>query len=224
MARAMGFKKEFPYTSPQEVFEEWKEITRGRICDMTGVTYARLRDKVGPQLPCPDEEHPGTPRLFTDWRFPRPDGRAAFLARDYIEPAESTDSEYPFALITGRLTQHFNTRTRTGRSPKLNASAPDGFIEIHPGDAYRLGIAEGEEVDVISRRGSVRLPVRFTNRLLCGTVFIPFHYGSALWVSEGRLANLVTNPSYDIHSKQPEYKFSAVKIFKSKSNQNRLFL
>jgi anaerobic selenocysteine-containing dehydrogenase len=219
VARAMGFKKEFPYTSPEEVLEEWKGITRGRICDMSGVTYKRLRDKVGPQLPCPDAEHPGTPRLFTDWRFPRPDGRAALLARSYIEPAETTDSEYPFILITGRLEEHFNSRTRSGRSPNLNALAPDGFIEIHPEDASRLGIAEGEEVDVISRRGSVRLPARFTNRLLSGTIFMPWHYGSALWVGEGRLANIVTNPAYDIHSKQPEYKFSAVRISKSQSAQ-----
>ncbi|MCP4540796.1 MAG: molybdopterin-dependent oxidoreductase [Chloroflexi bacterium] len=103
VARAMGFEKEFPYTSPEEVFEEWKEITRGRICDMSGVTYDRLRGKIGPQLPCSDNDHPGTPRLFTDWRFPRPDGRAALLARDYDEPAEMTDVQYPFALLTGRL-------------------------------------------------------------------------------------------------------------------------
>jgi ferredoxin-nitrate reductase len=225
VARALGFEKEFPYTSPEEVFEEWKGITRGRLCDMSGVAYDRLRGRIGPQLPCPDAEHPpsttdgtsasglrGTPRLFTDWHFPRPDGRAALLARDYVEPAETTDAEYPFALLTGRLVWHFNTRTRTGRVPRLNTAAPDGFVEIHPEDAARLGITEGDEVEVTSRRGSVRLPARLTARLLVGTVFIPWHYGDALWVGEGKLANLVTNPVYDVHSKQPEYKFSAVKI------------
>lgn len=212
VARAMGFEREFPYTSPEEVFEEWKEITRGRICDMSGVTYARLRGVVGPQLPCPDTNHPGTPRLFTDWRFPRPDGRAALLPREYIEPGETTDAQYPFILLTGRLAAHFNTRTRTGRVPTLNAVAPDGFVEIHPEDAGRLGIAEGDEIDVTSRRGSVRLPARLTDNLLAGTIFIPWHYGNTLGVGEDKLANLVTNTNYDFHSKQPEYKFSTVKI------------
>lgn len=87
-------------------------------------------------------------------------------------------------------------------------------MTTNPAASFRLEITEGEEIDVISRRGSIRLPARFTNRLLRGNVFIPWHYGSALWVGEGRLANLVTNPVYDIHSKQPEYKFSAVKIYK----------
>jgi predicted molibdopterin-dependent oxidoreductase YjgC len=179
---------------------------------MNGVTYARLRGKVGLQLPCPSTDHPGTPRLFTDWRFPRPDGRAALLARDYIEPAELTDDAYAFALITGRLAGQFNTRTRTGRAPKLNATAPDGYVAIHPEDAARLGITEGAQVQVISRRGSVCLSARLTDRLLVGTIFIPWHYGPALGVGEGKLANLVTNPVYDPHSKQPEYKFSAVKV------------
>jgi len=212
VARAMGFEKEFPYTTPEEVFEEWKAITRGRICDMNGVTYDRLRGKVGPQLPCPEADHPGTPRLFTDLHFPRPDGRAALLSRDYEEPAETPDAEYPFVLITGRLAGHFNTRTRTGRTPRLNATAPDGFVAIHPEDAVRLGISSKDQVEITSRRGSVRLSAHLTDRLLVGTIFIPWHYGSALWVGEGKLANFVTNPVYDIHSKQPEYKFSAVKI------------
>lgn len=212
VARAMGFEKEFPYTSPEEVFAEWKEITRGRICDMGGVTYDRLRGQVGPQLPCPAADHPGTPHLFTDWRFPRSDGRAALLARDYNKPAEITDVEYPFVLLTGRLQWHFNTRTRTGRVPRLNTAAPDGFVEIHPEDAMRLGIAEGDKVELSSRRGSACGAARLTDRVLSGTVFMPMHYGGALRVTEGELANLVTNPVYDIHSKQPEYKYTAVNI------------
>jgi predicted molibdopterin-dependent oxidoreductase YjgC len=210
----MGFENMFPYTSTEQVFEEFKKITAGRICDMNGVTYRRLRGKVGLQLPCPHARHPGTPRLFIDGRFPRPDGRAALLARDYIEPAETTDSEYPFVLLTGRLAAHFNTRTRTGRSPKLNAAAPGGFVEIHPEDAARLDIAGGEEVEVTSRRGCVRLPARISDSLLPGNLFIPWHYGTTPGTGAGKSANLLTNAVYDIHSKQPEYKFSAVKITK----------
>ncbi len=215
IACAMGFEKAFPYESPEAIFNEFKAITKGRICDMNGITYERLRGKIGPQLPCPDADHPGTPRLFTDLRFPRPDGRAALLARDYIEPAEMTDDDYPVVLITGRLSGHFNTRTRTGRSPKLNALAPEGYVEIHPEDAEKLRISDGDMVEVVSRRGRVCLPARLTNRMLVGTIFVPWHYGPTLGVGEGKAVNLVTHAVYDIHSKQPEYKFCAVKVGKA---------
>lgn len=218
VARAMGFEKEFPYSSPEEVFNEYKEITRGRICDMNGVTYEQLQGKIGPQLPCPDADHPGTPRLFTDLRFPRPDGRAALLARDYQEPAETVDDEYPFALITGRLSGHFNTRTRTGRSPRLNALAPDGYVEIHPEDSARLSISKGDLVEIDSRRGKICLPARIAKGNRPGTIFIPWHYGPALGVGDGKSVNLITNAVYDVHSKQPEYKFCAVNIRKASIN------
>ncbi|MEP9410770.1 MAG: molybdopterin-dependent oxidoreductase [Candidatus Brocadia sp.] len=214
VARAMGFHREFPYTSPEEVFEEWKGITRGRICDMNGVSYNRLRDKTGPQLPCPEADHSGTSRLFTDLRFSRPDGRAALLARDTSEPAEVTNSEYPFVLITGRLACHFNTGTRTRRISQLNNIAPDNLIEINPADAAHLGIAEGDEVLITSRRGNVRGIASLRDRILVGTVYMNFHYGSMSLAGNDKLANLVCNPAYDVHSKQPEFKYCAVKVAK----------
>ncbi|MCP4699820.1 MAG: molybdopterin-dependent oxidoreductase [Gammaproteobacteria bacterium] len=215
IARAMGFDKEFPYTSPEEVFEEWKGITRGRVCDMGGLSYERLRGRIGLQLPCPDSEHPGTSRLLNDdRRFPRPDGRAALLARDYIEPAETNDAEYPFILISGRQAQHFNTRTRTARVPQLNTSAPDNFVEIHPEDAAAMHIAEGDEIAVSSRRGTASGMARISERIILGTVYMNMHYGNTLGVKEGRAANLISNAAYDVHSKQPEFKFSAVNIVK----------
>ena len=214
VARAMGFEALFPYNSPEEIFEEFKKITKGLICDMNGVTYKRLRGKIGPQLPCPDVNHPGTKRLFTDWKFPRPDGRASLLSREYSKPAEKIDAEYPFILITGRLSSHFNTRTRTGRAPKLNAIAPNAFVNIHSEDAAKLNIAEGDIIEITSRRGNISLPAYITDHLIIGTIFIPWHYGSALGIGEGKLSNVLTNNIYDVHSKQPEYKFSAVKISK----------
>ncbi len=214
VAQAMGFEKEFAYQTPEEVFEEWKEITRGRVCDMTGVSYSRLRGQVGPQLPCPSPDHPGTPRLFTDWQFPRPDGRAALLARDYVEPVDLTEKEYPFVMITGRLASHFNTRTRTGRSPKLNALAPENKIDIHPLDAASLGIVAGDNIEVTSRRGSAQGIARLTFEVLPGNVYMSMHFGSALGIGEGKLANLLSQATYDIHSKQPELKYNAVKVSK----------
>ncbi|OQZ01591.1 MAG: hypothetical protein B6D35_02775 [Candidatus Brocadia sp. UTAMX2] len=215
IARAMGFRKEFPFVSPDDVFEEWKGMTRGRMCDMSGVSYDRLRDRIGPQLPCPEMGHPGTQRLFADLQFPRPDGRAALLARDYKEPAETTTEEYPFVLITGRLACHFNTRTRTSRIKHLNDVEPENFVEIHPVDAKNHGIAEGDTVEVTSRRGRVCGIARIRSRLLIGNLFMSMHFGKASLAGDDKLANLVCNPVYDVHSKQPEFKYCAVKIAKS---------
>jgi anaerobic selenocysteine-containing dehydrogenase len=215
VAQAMGFEKEFQFASAEEVFEELKKITKGRICDMSGVTYERLRNQVGPQLPCPTEDHPGTDRLFTERQFPRPDGRAALLPREYKTPSEAPDEEYPYILITGRLQWHFNTRTRTGRVSSLDSNAPDNFVEINPVTASQLGIVVGDEVEVTSRRGSVRGIVRITDCMLPNTIFMPMHFGNALNVGDGRLANLLTNHVYDLHSKQPEYKYSVVKVSKA---------
>ena len=212
IAREMGFSDKFPFTSPEEVFDALKKTTRGRICDATGVSYDRLRNNTGPQLPCPEDDHPGTMRLFEDKRFPRPDGRAALLARHYQGPAEKTDSEYPFALITGRMANHFNTGTRTGRLADSNDAAPVNFVEIHPDDSRDIELADGDEVDIISRRGSVRCVVSIQERILTGTVFMTLHFGETVSGKKNTLANLVCNPVYDNHSKQPEYKFCAVKI------------
>ena len=214
IARAMGFENLFPFNNPSDIFEEWKKFTTNRLCDMNGITYERLRGKIGPQLPCPHLDHPGTKRLYTDWKFPRPDGRALLLSRDYIEPMETTDGEYPFVLITGRLASHFNSRTRTGRTPKLNAIDPNCYVNIHSQDATSLKISEGEEIKVSSRRGSICLPARLTDNVLIGKFFIPWHYGSTLDIGEGKLANILTNNVFDIHSKQPEYKYCAVKLTK----------
>lgn len=215
VARAMGFEKEFPYSSPEDVFGEFKQITSGRICDMNGVTYERLRGNTGIQLPCPDVNHPGTPRLFTDRYFPRADGRAALLPREYLPPKETINEIYPFVLITGRQQWHFNTGVRTKRIPYLHQRAPDNFVEIHPHDAAQLRIQNGDEVEVSSSRGTTKGFAQISGRVLQGNIFMPIHYGGAINNKDARLANLVTNNICDIHSKQPEYKFSAVNLKKS---------
>lgn len=229
VARAMGFEKDFPHNSPELVFDEWKGITRGRICDMMGISYDRLRGRaaeqvlqnsvedgqsIGLQTPCPDPDHPGTARLFSDGRFPRHDGRAALIPRNYNEPTETVDDSYPFILITGRLATHFNSRSRTGRIPKLNAVAPDSIIDIHPLDAEPLSIKEGDEIELTSRQGCTRGTAHLADRLLEGNVFMSMHYGKVLGIGDGKLANLVTNAEYDIHSYQPEFKVTAVHIHK----------
>ena len=215
MARKMGFEKEFPFNNPEEVFEEWKKISKGRICDMTGVSYQRLRKTYGIQLPCPDINHPGTKRLFTDLSFPRADGRAALLSRDYIEPTEVTNSEFPFNLNSGKSASHFNTRTRTGRIKDLNDLAPDAIAHLHKEDAQNLKINNADEIVISSRRGSIIVKAKRSDTIRKGDVYVDFHYGKALWVGDKQLTNRLSNNIYDMYSKQPEFKICSVNIKKA---------
>lgn len=214
IACAMGFGNNFNYSSPEEVFEEFKGITLGNVCDMGGVTYDRLTSGIGPQLPCPQKDHPGTQRLFNDFQFRRLDGRAALLPRDYKEPSDTISSEYPFILISGRLQSHFNTRTRTGRISSLNDKAPENFIEIHTDDAKQLNISENDEIEVRSKEGVVRGLAKLTSAILSGVIYMNMHYGKLLGIGNGKQVNFVTRQVYDILSKQPEFKFVPVNVYK----------
>ena len=202
----------FAYASAAEVWDEFIGLTAGRPCDMAGMSSARLRKQLSLQWPCPTVHHPGTERRYLDRRFPTPDGRAAFLPRDHREPRELPDHEFPFVLTTGRLYSHWHTLTRTGKAEKLVRREPSAFVEINPEDAARLGIAEGDPVQVSSRRGTVRLPARLREGVSTGMVFVPFHWGDLY--GEGNAANYLTISAIGRVAKQPELKFCAVSVEK----------
>lgn len=234
-----------PWHDSESAFEAWKECSRGRPCDYTGLTYERLRGASGIQWPCTREAPEGTERLYTDgitWAAPdtcetygrdlltgasvseteyralNPDGRAVLKAAEYLPPHETTDDVYPLQLNTGRTLYHFHTRTKTGRTPQLNAAAPEVWVELSAGEALRHGVEEGDLVEVTSPRGSVRGRLRITG-IRDGMVFLPFHYG--YWDTPegdhpgkdgGRAANEATVTDWDPVSKQPLFKTSAARL------------
>lgn len=149
--------------------------------------------------------HPGTPRLFLD-RFATPDGRARFVPVVHREAAEPTDAEYPVVLTTGRVVAQYQSGAQTRRVDELNAAAPGPFVELHPQLAARLGVADGEPVAVVSRRGRAVAPARVSEAIRPDTVFMPFH-----WPGAGR-ANTLTNPALDPTSRMPEFKVCAVRL------------
>jgi len=226
-------------------FEAFKQATRGRPCDYTGLTYEKLSSGSGIQWPCNAENPNGTARLYTDgvfntsarycelyghdlmtggahtpekYRANDPAGRAVIKAADYLAPTEAPDAEYPFMLTTGRVVYHWHTRTKTGRSPELNAAAPDVFLEISAKDAGAMGIRQGDRIEITSRRGRVRATAKFAD-IADSHVFLPFHYG--YWddgkADHSRAANELTITGWDPISKQPHFKFAAVRIEKIES-------
>ena len=145
IAQRMGYGDLIPYQCEEDIFNEWRPATKDKLCDMGGISYDRIRGKKGLQLPCPSENHPGTPRLFTNLRFPRPDGRAALLSRKQQDTAEMPDESYPLNLNTGRIKDHFNTGTRTFRVPRLNKKAgPDGAANLVTNPVFDLNIKQPE--------------------------------------------------------------------------------
>lgn len=202
----------FDYASAAEVWDEFIPLTAGRPCDMAGMTSRRLRDMVSLQWPCPSEEHPGSKRRYLDRVFATPDGRARFLSCDHREPRELPDHEFPFILTTGRLYAHWHTLTRTAKADKLVRREPGPFVEMNPDDARDLDVAEGEVVQVSSRRGTIQLPVRLRDGMTPGMVFVPFHWGDLF--GEGNAANYLTISAIGRVAKQPELKFCAVSLEK----------
>ena len=207
-ARAFGVGEALTFRSAEEIYEEYKGLTRGRDLDIGGVTYQRLQQ--GPlQWPCPTARHRSTMRRFTDGVFAHSDGRARFVAHDYAEPAEPADAQFPMILTTGRVRDQWHTMTRTGKIPILMKKEPAPFIELHPDDAARLGASDGAPVTVRSRRGEATAPCRLTSAIQPGTCFMPFHWGG-LW--GGAVVNQATTDAFDPLSKQPELKFCAVRL------------
>jgi ferredoxin-nitrate reductase len=211
MGRAMGFAG-FDHTSAADVWEEFRTLTRDQPCDMAGMTAKRLRAERHLYWPCPSEEHRGSPRRYLDQVFPTPDGRARFLPRPHQNPRELTDHEFPFILTTGRLYAHWHTLTRTAKCEKLVLREPEAFIEVHPDDAARLNVADGEVIQVSSRRGTIQVAARLSDAVAPGTVFLPFHWGDLH--NPNNAANHLTISATDTISRQPELKFCAVALEK----------
>ena len=221
------------WRTPEEVFNAWRECSRGRPCDYSQISYDALRGGSGIQW--------GGERLYTEGEFPTDPaycedfghelttgvtfsevefkalnvaGRAILKPAPYIPSPEEPGDDYPLRLNTGRTVYHFHTRTKTGRAPQLQGAAPDVWVELAQADAERLGISEGDVVRVESPRGRVEGPARVTG-MREGVVFIPFHYG--YWDRDGRnghdrAANELTITLWDPASKQPIYKTAAVRV------------
>jgi ferredoxin-nitrate reductase len=209
----LGFADKFAFTKSAEVYAEFVQLTRGRPCDMTGLSHERLHQNGPIQWPCRDsgELKPGEPaRLYGNLSFNTADGRARFGAYHSGGLAEPPDPNYPLILTTGRLYGHWHTQTRTGRIPKIVQMHPEPFIEIHPRDAEMLGIENDSWVEVRSRRGISRFPAKVTKAIAPGTVFVPMHWG-ALWADKAE-ANALTHPESCPDSLQPELKACAVQL------------
>lgn len=227
LAIRMGFKKEFEkYQTAEDIWNEYISLTKGKDMDLSGATYRRLKKVRGLTWPVPSEEHPGTYKRYVKgdpffdelpaekkagrrmYFYGKPDGKAVVWARPVKGPEEPVDAEYPLALTTGRVMEHWHTNTMTGTVPELNRAVPKAYVEIHPDDARKYGIANKDMVVIETRRGNLKIEARVIDRPKRGTIFVPMHWPE--W-----MVNKLTIDAVDPGSKEPEYKVCAAKIRKA---------
>jgi formate dehydrogenase major subunit len=199
-----------PFADAAAVMDEIARVTPS----WRGVSHTRLDGTGGLQYPVPHGAHPGTAFLFDD-AFPTADGKATFVAVEFLPPAELPDEEFPFLLNTGRQMYHWHTGTMTRRSTGLDAREPTPTVELNPADARDLGVADGDEVLVASRRGQIRISVRLSPRVARRQIFVPMHYREAA-------VNLLTNPALDPYAGIPEFKVCAVSVTAVDASPNRV--
>lgn len=198
IARRMGYN--MSYGSAEDIMKEIAQNTPS----YGGISYPRIEED-GIPWPCPGPDHPGTPILHVG-TFSR--GQGKFHAVKYIAPAETTDRDYPLILTTGRILYQYHTGTMSMKSEGLNERAPESFVEINFADAQANGIVDGSMVTIASRRGKITCRAHVSDKMMPGTVFIPFHYVRAA-------ANRLTHAALDPVCKIPELKVCAVKLAKA---------
>jgi len=170
-----------------------------------GITAERLRNTpAGLFWPCPNSSHPGTPILYRE-RFNTADGRGRFCPVTYQMPGEQPGAEFPLWMTTGRVTVHYNSGAMTRRAPSLSRYAPEVWVALHPQDTERLGLADGDEVEVRTPRGQVTARVQISQEVQPGQVFLPFHFPGV---------NTLTRPDLDRDARIPAYKVAACALEK----------
>ena len=199
-----GRTMNFPETA-EAVFDELKQLSKGRMLDYSGMSYDMIEKNRGMQWPCNEDSAPeGSQRLYTDGVFQFPGGKAKLPALPFFDDNERPCDDYPFWLNSGRVVEHFHTRTRTGKVGNANKFSPTPYMEINPRAAETLGIRHGSYAKLTSRRGDAIVMVQCTERTAPDSVFIPFHFHECV--------NRISLGLLDPHSRQPAYKQCAVNI------------
>ncbi len=212
-AQKMGYTG-FDFPDYNTIYKEHVKLTEGTNIDISGLDYNKIKEQKTVQWPYPKNEiKGGVKRLFTDKIFYTANKRAIIHAVPDTITSELTNRDFPLVLTTGRVRDQWHTMSKTGKVNKLNQHISQAFLEIHPANARLINVTENDVVVVSSARGEVRVKARVTTAIKKGVVFLPMHWGKILGNDLNR-ANNITSQLVDPISKEPDFKFCAVKVEK----------
>ncbi len=220
IAGASQTQARLAYQTPEQIWMEHRESTRGRDLDITGLSYTMLERQGPQQWPLPAGATVGKTRLYEDGVFPTPDGRATFANTQYKPTSETRESRYPFSLTTGRLRDQWHGMSRTGTLGRLFGHVAEPCIQMNPQDMARRLLKDGDLVHVTSKRGSIVVPLQASPDVGMSQAFMAMHWGEEYLSgcsSTGEAltgVNALTTSAFCPSSKQPELKHAAVKILK----------
>ncbi|MCK4737684.1 MAG: molybdopterin oxidoreductase family protein, partial [Sulfurimonas sp.] len=193
IAWELGYKNEFDYKNTKDIFQEYQEMTKlNEYMDISEAKYEELTEK--PFVWGEKIKH-----------FLTPDKKGNLFFVENKDLSEKTTAEYPFILLTGRTRDQWHSGIKTTLPPSLQKYKELNFCEIHPSDADMLNIKDGEEVKVLSIRGTLITKILITDNIREKTIFIPI---------SNREVNYLTNDLFDKESYQPDYNHNAVRIEK----------
>ena len=202
------------WKEPRDAFEEWRKVSKGRLCDYSGITYELLEEHGGIQWPCNEQFPLGTKRLYSeDIPFRTPDKKANLICADWFPMSEPVREEFPLILNTGRTVEQWHTRTKTRSIDILDNLAPEAWVDLSPKDAEKLQVRSGDRITLSSPRGKVEdVIVRVTGSVREGSVFVPFHFNT-------QLINTLTQESFCPKSGEPNFKQTAIQLHSQKVPQ-----
>lgn len=202
LSAKMGFPMN--YSSSEDIWDEVRELAWEMY---GGISYTRLEREYGIHYPCPEETHPGTKVLHERFHTEKEnEKRSSFVPVEFTPPLELPDEQYPFTLTTGRRYESYNTHTQTRHyAAGVKIKQSEETLDLHPVDALRLHIDDGDLVRVSSRRGALSVKVKITEQVVPGLVFMSFHWSEVP-------TNVLTLNEYDPISGTAEFKACAVNI------------
>ncbi len=211
-ARQMGYAG-FEYANAAAIYQEHARLTAKTKIDISGLSHEILKLKTVQWPFRSRSSQQGTKRIFTDKQFYTPSSKAQISAVPDDLNSERPDADYPFILTTGRIRDHWHTRSKTGKVNRLNQHVKQSYLEIHPDDADKLGIKAGDMTWITSRRGEVIVEAKLSAQMRSGVVFLPMHWGK-ISNSDLNRANNLTSDIVDPISGEPDFKYCAVKVQK----------
>ena len=202
----------FPdWKEPRDAFEEWRRVSKGQLCDYSGMTYELIEELGGIQWPCNEQFPQGTKRLYTpEIPYRTANAKANLIYTEWEPVMDKICEAYPVTLNTGRTVEQWHTRTKTRAIDILDNLVPEAWVDLNPKDAEALQVKSGDRIALSSERGRIEdVVVRVTSSVRPGTVFVPFHFNT-------QLINTLTNSDFCPKSGEPNYKQSAIQLHSKK--------